>query len=91
MSRLREDQRVTQARQPHNAAARCYQGAMSSGCRECLAGLEHCHGTVIHHAWYGTECTEDGCVTPEVVHTFSVDCDAVGCTCTVRESAHRVG
>ncbi|HTH87070.1 hypothetical protein [Mycobacterium sp.] len=60
-------------------------------CRECLAGLQHCHGTVIHHAWYRAECTEDDCVTPEVVHAFSVDCDALGCTCGVRASAHRVG
>jgi len=56
-----------------------------------LAGLEHCHGTVIHHAWYRAECTEDDCVTPEVVHAFSVDCDALGCTCGAFASAHRVG
>jgi hypothetical protein len=64
---------------------------MSTECRGCLAGLEHCHGTVIHHAAYGTECTEDGCVTPEVMHAFSVDCEALGCACDVQASAHRVG
>ena len=58
-------------------------GRMSSECRECLAGLGHCHGTVIHHATGRTECTEPGCETPEVVHAFTVDCDAVGCACDV--------
>jgi hypothetical protein len=64
---------------------------MSSECRECLAGLAHCHGTVIHHAYDRVECTEEGCETPEVVHAFSVDCGAIGCTCSVQVSAHRVG
>lgn len=54
---------------------------MSIQCRECRAGLEHCHGTVIHHARYRIECTEEGCTTPEVVHTFGIDCEAVGCPC----------
>jgi hypothetical protein len=66
-------------------------GAMSSECRDCLAGLEHCHGTVIHHARQRFQCTEEGCVTPEVVHAFSIDCDAIGCSCAVAVSAHRVG
>ena len=56
---------------------------MSSECRECLAGLGHCHGTVIHHAAGRTECTEPGCETPEVVHAFTIDCDAIGCACDV--------
>jgi hypothetical protein len=80
-----------QAREPRFVPARYYQRAMSSECRECLAGLEHCHGTVIHHAWHRSECTEEGCVTPEAVHAFSVDCDALGCTCGALASAHRVG
>jgi hypothetical protein len=63
---------------------------MSSECRDCLAELEHCHGTVIHHAGYRSECTE-GCVTPEVVHALRIDCDAIGCSCAVAVSAHRVG
>lgn len=54
---------------------------MTIQCRECGAGLEHCHGTVIHHARHRPECTEDGCTTPEVLHVFSIDCDAVGCVC----------
>jgi hypothetical protein len=64
---------------------------MSNQCRDCLAGLAHCHGTVIHHASDRVECTEERCETPEVVHAFSVDCDAIGCTCAVAVSAHRVG
>jgi hypothetical protein len=66
---------------------------MSIQCRECRAGLDHCHGTVIHHARYRIECTEDGCETPEALHVFRIDCEAVGCRCgeTVVFSAHRVG
>jgi hypothetical protein len=56
---------------------------MTIQCRECGAGLEHCHGTVIHHARYRSECTEDGCTTPEVLHVFSIDCETVGCACGV--------
>jgi hypothetical protein len=68
---------------------------MSAECRECRAGLEHCHGTIIRHALHRWECTEPGCASPELfVHTFVVDCDAVGCECTeIVEGplAHRVG
>ena len=59
---------------------------MSSECRECRAGLEHCHGTVIIHERYRSECTEDGCETPEVVHTFRIDCEAIGCRCSLAVS-----
>jgi hypothetical protein len=54
---------------------------MSSDCRACLGGLEHCHGTVIRHALGRSDCTEVDCETPEVVHAFSIDCDALGCAC----------
>jgi hypothetical protein len=64
---------------------------MSNQCRDCRAGLEHCHGTVIRHVSYRPECTEDDCVTPEVVHACSIDCDAIGCSCAVAVSAHRIG
>lgn len=64
---------------------------MSSDCRDCRAGLEHCHGTVIHHPAVRAECTESECAMPEVVHAFSIDCDALGCRCGVVASAHRVG
>jgi hypothetical protein len=64
---------------------------MSDECRDCLAGLEHCHGTVIHHLWGRPECTEEDCTTPEGLHTFRIDCETVGCRCAVEVSAHRVG
>jgi hypothetical protein len=64
---------------------------MSSECRDCLAGLEHCHGTAVHHTADRSECTEPGCDTPEAVHAFRVDCEAIGCRCNVAISAHRVG
>ncbi|MGE2723080.1 hypothetical protein [Mycolicibacterium celeriflavum] len=60
-------------------------------CRDCVAGLEHCHGTVIHHISCRPECTEPDCVTPEVAHAFVIDCEAIGCVCAVSVSAHRVG
>lgn len=60
-------------------------------CRECEAELGHCHGTVVLHAAARAECTEPDCEMPEAVHTFRVDCEAVGCRCAVVLSAHRVG
>jgi hypothetical protein len=55
---------------------------MSTGCRECQADWEHCHGAVIHHPGRRSECTQDGCESPEgSPHAFSIDCDAVGCPC----------
>lgn len=59
---------------------------MEAGCRECTAdgglGIEHCHGTLIVHTLWRSECTDDQCTTPELfTHTFVIDCDAVGCEC----------
>ncbi|HTY33500.1 hypothetical protein [Mycobacterium sp.] len=65
---------------------------MSAECRECRAGLDHCHGTIIRHSLRRWECTEPDCDSPELlVHTFVVDCDAVGCGCADESSAHRIG
>ncbi|KAA1250229.1 hypothetical protein F0Q45_10815 [Mycobacterium simiae] len=70
---------------------------MSTRCRDCQAGLFHCHGTIIRHSRGRAQCTEADCDCPEiVVHTFVIDCHAVGCTCAdsvvaVAGSAHRVG
>jgi hypothetical protein len=58
----------------------------AEACRECREDLEHCHGTVIHHALTALECTED-CGAPDVVHTFRIDCDAIGCVCAMTVSA----
>ena len=55
---------------------------MSTVCRDCRAGFEHCHGTIIRHRLHRSECTEDSCTSPELIpHAFAVDCDAVGCRC----------
>jgi hypothetical protein len=59
---------------------------MSNDCRDCRAGLAHCHGTVIRHSsgrpWGRWECTEPDCACPELIaHAFVIDCDAVGCDC----------
>jgi hypothetical protein len=71
---------------------------MSSACRDCREGLDHCHGTIIRHTLSRPECTEPDCDGPELLpHIFVVDCDAVGCTCTesalakvAAASAHRI-
>lgn len=53
-----------------------------SDCRDCQAGLDHCHGTIIHHSQRHWECTETACASGELVaHAFIIDCDAVGCGC----------
>lgn len=52
----------------------------SHDCRECGAGLAHCHGTVILHIGQRAECTDD-CGAPEIEHTFVIDCAAIGCFC----------
>jgi hypothetical protein len=58
---------------------------MGTECRECRAGLPHCHGTLIHHSCQPTQCTEPGCSHPEVLlHSLAVDCQAIGCECDER-------
>ena len=87
------------ARHPDIVRDRCYERLMSAECRECRAGLDHCHGSIIRHSLRRWECTEPNCDSPELlVHTFVIDCDAVGCGCTEsvalapdESSAHRVG
>ncbi|WP_231645281.1 hypothetical protein [Mycolicibacterium mengxianglii] len=55
---------------------------MNAHCRDCEADQDHCHGTVIRHTLWRSECTEDGCTAPELIgHTYVMDCDAVGCAC----------
>ncbi|OYN77267.1 hypothetical protein CG716_18840 [Mycolicibacterium sphagni] len=65
---------------------------MVRSCRECTAGLGHCHGTLIRHTAHRAECTEGGCGSPELVlHTFVIDCDTVGCDCTQQTSDRLAG
>jgi len=55
---------------------------MNTCCRECQAGLEHCHGALILHRLHRSECTDESCTGPELtLHAFVLDCDAVGCDC----------
>jgi len=55
---------------------------MSADCRDCREGLEHCHGAISRHPLHRAECTEPGCVSPELLpHMFVLDCDAIGCGC----------
>jgi hypothetical protein len=51
-------------------------------CRECVSGRPHCHGTLIHHHGQPPQCTDPDCSHPEVLlHSLSVDCEAIGCHC----------
>ncbi|WP_293051370.1 hypothetical protein [Mycobacterium sp.] len=55
---------------------------MNTGCRDCRAGLEHCHGTLIRHPLRHSECTECGCPAPEwLPHACVIDCAAIDCGC----------
>lgn len=63
---------------------------MTNECRECRAGLEHCHGTVIVHAEATAECTEPDCDRSEIVHSLRIDCSAVGCGCVGATAAAAV-
>lgn len=56
---------------------RCYNGTMGLSATD-----DQCHGTVIIHAGWGSECTEPDCDGLEQAHTYRIDCDAVGCHCT---------
>lgn len=59
---------------------------MGLDCRECIAGRPHCHGTLIRHAGQRWQCTEPDCTYPEVLlHSLSIDCEAVGCECGSRD------
>ncbi|MCZ0729316.1 hypothetical protein [Mycolicibacterium iranicum] len=69
---------------------------MTTQCRACRLGLEHCHGALIHHSFssaIAAECTEDDCFVAYNEHELHIDCRAVGCRCdeAVAGSAHRVG
>jgi hypothetical protein len=59
---------------------------MTDECRDCRDGLDHCHGTAVHHLRFGLECTDD-CAAPDAPHAFRIDCDAIGCSCVVTINA----
>lgn len=64
---------------------------MGKECRECLAGRPHCHGTLIHHWRHRPQCTDPACAHPEVLmHSLSVDCEAIGCECGEQDSHRQV-
>jgi len=62
---------------------------MTGQCRECRATGPHCHGALIRHPGGFSHCTEPGCGDSEVLlHSFSVDCETLGCGCG-ESVAHR--
>jgi hypothetical protein len=59
-------------------------------CRYCVAGVAHCHGTLIQHHGHRPECTDPDCDSPELIlHSLVIDCDAVGCDC-VQQTEERL-
>lgn len=59
---------------------------VGADCRECLAGRPHCHGTLVRHPGQHCQCTEPDCIHPEVLmHSLSIDCEAIGCECGERD------
>ena len=53
-------------------------------CADCLAGLDHCHGTLINHRDGSAECTHQACASPEPLrHALRIDCTEIdgGCGC----------
>ncbi|HJQ47720.1 MAG TPA: hypothetical protein VJ870_15590 [Amycolatopsis sp.] len=52
-------------------------------CLDCLADLDHCHGTLIQHEDTFAECTDPGCSHLDVVrHRLTLACAEIGCACT---------
>ena len=66
------------ARQPRFVRRRCYERAMTATAASVERGSSTATAPSSITRWHRSECTEDGCVTPEVVHAFSIDCDALG-------------
>lgn len=63
---------------------------MGNDCRQCVAGQAHCHGTLIHHWGQPPQCTEPGCIHPEVLlHSLRIDCESVGCDCGQHQNGLR--
>ncbi|WP_405487968.1 hypothetical protein [Nocardia sp. NBC_00511] len=55
-----------------------------AACSLCDASLDHCHGTLIVHAYRDPECTDPACAIPDrLCHTWVADCSDVagGCEC----------
>lgn len=53
-------------------------------CGECVAQLDHCHGTLIIHAEGSAECTSSECTMPFADrHLWVLDCAALlpECAC----------
>ena len=54
-------------------------------CLDCLADLDHCHGTLIQHEDTVLECSDADCADFDVArHRLTVSCEAIdgGCSCT---------
>lgn len=61
-------------------------------CRECTIGRPHCHGTLIRHSTQHQQCTDADCEHVEVLlHTLTIDCEALGCRCGESELRRAAG
>jgi hypothetical protein len=61
-----------------------------SSCPDCGLEVDHCHGTLVVHSDRSMDCTDPGCLLPELLrHDLIIDCMAVigGC-CGAEEGIH---
>jgi hypothetical protein len=63
-----------------------------STCADCVAGLDHCHGTLVVHRDGMRDCTEADCaVIDPLRHALIVDCMAVVGGCCAEQDPAEFG
>lgn len=63
------------------------------GCTDCLAELDHCHGTLVEHHDGDPECTDSACGDLDRRrHDLISDCEIIlgGCGCSQPEELSAV-
>lgn len=64
----------------------------ATDCVDCIANLDHCHGTLVMHHDQILECTDAGCTQFDVVrHALIIDCDEIAPACGCGDDAPEVG
>jgi hypothetical protein len=60
----------------------------STGCRDCDAGLAHCHEPSIEHADGFTECIDPACALDHCLHEWQLPCSVFDppCACVSEEA-----
>lgn len=66
---------------------------MNKVCADCVAEVDHCHGTLIVHPGGALDCTTPGCSDLDGVrHDLRIDCRGIagGCRCALDDAARRL-